>query len=244
VNGEAVHLMFEEKQAPQRLLMFHADGDSDFRIQYIHPDGDLILLKQNSGGFSIVAILAGKVITEQGDSFLAVYRQHREELRDVILPILAQIGINPILSPDSSEVRNAVLALAVRTPEARAEGVQLILDLDNNSFDQRERASHLLERKYELYRDLINDKLQEATISSEAKARLERIAAAHPESQRINCALSALKLLDDPQYLVSLLDDTDPKEAQVLTQKLEKLTGQQLGSDPAAWKDWAKKNGK
>jgi hypothetical protein len=52
----------------------------------------------------------------------------------------------------------------------------------------------------------------------------------------------AFGLLSDPQYLASLLDNADPRVSSQIVGRLEKLTGQKLGSDPEKWKAWAKQN--
>ena len=47
-----------------------------------------------------------------------------------ILPALASLGISPILAPNTPRVRQATLALLLRTSETLAEGKQLLADLD------------------------------------------------------------------------------------------------------------------
>jgi hypothetical protein len=245
INDDDIHLTLEEMQGPQRLFQFKTEGENDFRIQLIHPEGDLIIINQKGDGrFSLVSIMDGKAWSEQADSFLDFFRQHRKEMDGTILPILERFGICPILAADSPELRNAVLSLAIRTPDSLAEGKQLLYDLDNGNFDKRERASRLLNRKYDVYCDLINQQLAGETVTTEGKHRLQQIVDGHPESQRVNSAVNALKLLEDPKYLASLLDDTDAAESAALIQHLETLTGQKLGVEPAAWKDWAAKNQK
>ena len=55
--------------------------------------------------------------------------------------------------------------------------------------------------------------------------------------------IDAFDLLNDPQYIVAFLDDADPKEFLQIVRYLEKISGKKLGTDPAAWKEWAKGKG-
>ena len=51
--------------------------------------------------------------------------------------------------------------------------------------------------------------------------------------------IAAFDLVNDPQYVVSFLEDADPKEFVKIVRHLEQISGQKLGTDPAAWKEWA-----
>jgi hypothetical protein len=157
-----------------------------------------------------------------------------------VLPVLAKIGIRPILSSDAPEVRDAVRASLLRGPEARAEGQRLLSDLDSDSFDAREAASKALSGRYALLGDLIHEKLTDKSNSAEMQAQLERIVAEHPDSPLPAQTAAALGLTGDPLYLVKLLDKANPKETQILVKRLEQITGETLGSDTAAWRKWSR----
>ena len=85
-----------------------------------------------------------------------------------------------------------------------------------------------MNRKYDTYCDLIDRRLAGGTVTTEAKHRLQQIVDGHAEARRVSSAINALQLLEDPSYLVSLLDDTDAEESAVLIQYLERVTGQKL----------------
>ena len=50
-------------------------------------------------------------------------------MESLVLPALANVGIRPVLPPHDERVRNTVYALLVRTPDATADGQQLLEDL-------------------------------------------------------------------------------------------------------------------
>lgn len=241
-RGDSVRLVLEESQGSGRTLEYSDDGKGAFRIQLSHPDGDLILLQQRRGGFAAVALVGGRTFAGQGESFLAVFKQHRQTMDADVLPALAQVGIQPILSPQAPKVRQAVLALAARKPEVVAEGGRLITELDSDSFAARDKATQLLNDRYALYKDLITEKLKHRDTPLEVRSRLQRIVDRHRDQARVDQTVVALDLLHDARYLVSLLDQATPEEMPGLVSQLEKTTGRKDGADTAAWKEWARKN--
>ena len=88
-----------------------------------------------------------------------------------MLPALANVGIRPVLPPHDERVRNTVYALLIRTPDATAEGQQLLEDLDSDKREVRERATRLLDNLFDLYKDLIQQKLQDKSCSAEVRSR-------------------------------------------------------------------------
>jgi len=243
IRGDLLRLNLEEAQGPQRTLEFSDDNQGGFRIQVSQPDGDLILMTQGrKGAFTVVALLGDRTLSGKGESFVTYYRQHRQDMEQHILPALEALGISPVLAPNTPRVRQAALALLLRTPETLAEGKKLLADLDDDKMVVREKASRLLNERFEVHKDLIQEKLRDKSISLEAQKRLQEIVDHQGDSARANQVVTALNLTQDPGYLVTLLDHVSAEQAPRLISQLEKLTGQKHGSDPAAWKEWARKN--
>jgi hypothetical protein len=243
IHGDIVRLILEEAQPPRRTLEFSDDGQGSFRLEVLHPDGEMVLLHQmRQGRFAAFALVSGQLFAGQGESFPAFCRQHRAGLNAQILPALEQFGVAPILSPHTPRVRKAVLALLARSPETLAEGQRLLADLDSEKFAVREMSSQVLSDRFELYRDLIEAKLGDKEISLEVRNRLQKILAQQVESPKVHQTVTALNLLQDVRYLASLLDHAAPEDLPGLLRQLEKATGQKLGPDPATWREWVKKN--
>src|SRR5262249_26053966 len=142
----------------------------------------------------------GKPFASQGENFLAMYKQHRQAMDTQVLPVLKSLSIHLIPSPATPEMKKAVLALVTRTPELIAEGKKLIVDLDSEKFQIRDRASKLLNQRFEIYKDLIGERLKDSDVSQESASRLNKILAAHPDAQKVSQTIAALDLLRDPAY--------------------------------------------
>jgi hypothetical protein len=202
-------------------------------------DDDLLLLQQTkSGSFRMAGFVGGKSIVAKGDNFLAMYRQERQLMDSHVLPVLHSLSIRLMPSPATPEMKLAVLALLTRTPESLAEGKKFLADLDSEKFAIRDRASKALNERFEIYKDLIQERLKDSSISQEAAARLQKIMAGHPDAPKVSQTIAALDLLRDPVYLVGLLDGAAPAERAKVFEQLVTVTGQRLGDDPAAWKRW------
>lgn len=241
-RGETVRMSLEETKAPHRALEFADEGPAGFRLQLAHADGDLVLLRQaRDGSFTAVALVGDRQLAARGESFVDLYRKHRKDLDALVLPPLEDLGIRLMLSPQDPKVRRAVLSAVTRTPEKLAEGKKLIADLDSRKFATRDRATQLLGDRYELYKDLVQEALKGKALSLEARTRLQNLAARHEDSERVGQTVAALDLLRDGRYLAGLLDEATPEEAPFLVRQLRAATGQDLGSDPAAWRAWAAK---
>lgn len=240
-NNGGEELELRECQPPRRMLEFRAASDAGMLLQLTDRDGNMVVLRQDSNGrFFLVVVADETTVLQQAESFIALVKQHRQLIESEVLPVLARIGVRPILSSDAPEVHDFVWASLLRGPESRAEGERLLSRLDSEGFDDREAASNALSSRYPLLGDLIREKLYDKSNSAEMQARLERIVAERPDSTLPAQTAEALGLASDPVYLVKLLDQANSKETQVLVQHLEQITGQKLGSDPGAWKKWAR----
>lgn len=241
-SGSSVRMILDEVQSPQRTLEYNDDGSGGFRLEIRNPEGDMLLIQQGRGGrFAVLSMTDGPIYAAQGDSFLECFKQNRQQMDARVLPVLVQFGIHLVLSPELPKVRNAVLSQLMQTPEIKAEGVKLIEQLDSSEFAVREKASETIGNRFEIYQDTIVAKLQEKNIPLEVRTRLQAIVNGHADQQRIVQTVAALSLLEDAPYLVSLLEHATPEGVPRLTAHLEKITGQKLGADVEAWKDWAQK---
>lgn len=240
-NNGGEELQLQELEPPRRMLEFRCGNDASMLLQLTDREGETIVLRQDGKGRFFLAIIAAETtIADEAESFIALVKQHRQLIESDVLPVLARIGVRPILPSEASEVRVVVWASLLRGPEARAEGERLLGDLDSDSFDVREAASQALSSRYALLGDLIREKVMDKSNSAEMQARLERIVAEHPDSPLPTQTVAALGLASDPLYLCKLLDSANPKETQVLVKRLEQITGEKLGPDTAAWKKWAR----
>jgi hypothetical protein len=236
-------LVLQETLAPRRQLEFRTDGGIAFCLKLFNRENDTISLRQERNGrFSVVAMLGDTTFADQRSSFAAFAKANRRLVSNEILPALAQFGFEPILSPDSFGVRHAVIASLLSADEIQAEGKRLITDLNSDDYETRERATQSLAAGYDLYKDLVQAAIDEHSGSPEAQARLASVVHQQPLPRQPSETAAALDLVHDPGYIISLLGNVHSEVQPRLTEQLEKLTGQKLGSDTAAWRDWAKQN--
>jgi len=240
----------EEVAEPRRSFRFSEEAGGGFRLELAHPGGDMILLAQtplgqaSGGSFRAVAFLGKRTFAGQAATFTAFYRRHRAVMDADILPLLQQFGIKPILGAQEPQVRKAVLARLMRNPETLQQAKNLLADLENEKFAVREKASLLLDARFEIYKERIHERLKDPSGSLEVQRRLTKIVARHADAERVSQTIELLELPTDAAYLVSLLEQVTPQEAVGVIGHLEKLTGEKHGSDPAKWKEWAAKKRK
>jgi len=238
MQGEMIRLDLEEADAPHRSLELSDDGQGAMRLM-LSGEGELILVQQTRGGAcTVAAAVGGKSFIAQGDSFLALYKQHRQAVDAQVLPALQGLSVALIPPSATPQMKNAVLALLTRTPESLEEGKKLMRDLDSEKFQTRDKASKLLNERFEVYKDLIQEKLKDSTLSQETASRLGKIMAAHPDAQKVSQTIAALDLLRDPTYLVGILEEAASEQRGKVVAQLETVTGQRFGNDVAAWKKW------
>jgi hypothetical protein len=245
-RGDTVRqLQLEETEGPGRTIELNEDGKGGFRMQLLHPDGDLVMVQQTpKGAFRVVALVGGRTFAGQGESFTAFYKQHRAAMENDVLPILNKFGIDPIVSPKDAKVKGAVLASILRSPETIDAGKKLIDQLDSDQFAVRDQAAKTLDQRYVLYEDLIREKLKDKNLPLQMKRDLERITNTHADQARVSQTVELLDLLKDPAYLVGLLETAAGDEKPKVVAHLEKVTGQKLGDDAKAWREWVEKNAK
>jgi hypothetical protein len=240
-GGDTVRLTFTELVAPGRTLEFHVEGRKAYRIQLSHPNGDTILVRlAENGRFAAVAMVGEITFAGQAESFLALYKEHRTGFETHVVPALLAAGVEIVPAPSSPVVRKVVLGVLARTPEQTAEGKKTLADLESNDFEARQKATCELNERFALYQDLIQERLGNEP-SLETRTRLQEVLARQADADRTGRALAVLGAVRDPRFLISLLDHLDPKEAALVTARLETITGEKWGDDRAAWRAWARK---
>jgi hypothetical protein len=238
-NDDGNEMLLWEREGPQRRLEFRTDGSSAFFIRLIDRTGAQILIRQDrEGRFYFEALFDGKKFVAQDESFVAFVRKHREPQLARVWAGFSAMGICPILPLTDPELRDHVLALLDRSVEDVANGKKLLGQLESDDEDIRNRASLLLDARYPRLDDLIHEKIQAKPTPREVRQRLESIAKDRKEPCLLGATVAACDLLNDAPYLLSLLDDAEPKDYLRVVRQLEAITGMKPGNDAKAWKEW------
>jgi hypothetical protein len=139
-------------------------------------------------------------------------------------------------------VRAAALNFLENSAAESIDVEQLLNEVASADRKTRERAQNLIAANYEQFQALIEERLQSKVLSIGARSPLVKIVESQNQTKTPRQTVVAFGLLEDPQYLTSLLEDADPRAFVEIVHRLEKLTGQKLGTDPEKWKAWAKEN--
>ncbi len=175
----------------------------------------------------------------EASTFRELYRKNSKVFEQRVFPMLHRLGVS--LPPGRSEsvVVGAVLS-KLKGPMDQAEQEEVagwIADLGGEKA-VREAAADRLNRYYARYRQYVQAALKQGSASPEALDRLKGIAAKHSLPEEYPQIVEALGLLDDPDYLCSLLDDVDSEEKALLAERLAKITDQDFQTDADAWSKW------
>jgi len=243
VNDDFFRIRVQEEAAPWRMLQVHSERKGAMRIALLSADSGLVLmLTQDAAGAVKVLHLAGdETIRGRGESFLSYYRQNRRYVENDLFALLAHVGVATALGREKPRVAAAVLAglraaRAEDPAERRRQAQRLIQQLDSGSYAQRQEATRKLSADYPRYFEYVEEALRGETASEEMKARLKRIAAENRDRAKVQRLITSLGLLDDPHYLVELLERTKAEDRDLVVAQLEKITKQKLGADAKAWR--------
>jgi hypothetical protein len=234
-------LELKELRSP-KALYFCCDEPDEFRLEFTTADDDLIVLQQHPESFAVLTVRRGKLFCETSESFISFIKQHRELTTGFIFPALKHVGINLVPHLYDASSREAALEMLQYEVGTNVDAEQLIADLTSKKFDVSEPARKTLIANYEQFQSVIQERLQTDSLRIETRNRLQRVVDFQEFTRDARALVATFELLDDPAYLVSLLDDADPREFLKLVRRLEKMTGQKLGTKPAAWKAWVKEN--
>ena len=241
MDEDRVTIAVTEKIDTQRRLEVTDGGDGTLRIIVSNVNGDMVLLTQGSrGAVAVVWLVGGKTEAVAAENYLALYRAKRELMNQQVLPAFKHMGIDLLIWPDSPVVYQAAVSLLAPVGlEQEAAGKRLIRQLDSDEFNTREAATKELTDQYGRYRTLISAAIADATTSVEAADRLQKIQELHPEDKKARQLITGMGLLDDPVFLAGVLSNAGPEQRPAVVRRLEKVTGQKLGDNPARWKKWA-----
>ncbi len=234
-----IHLT-ERVSVPRRL--FVCDRDKwGFRLTITDESARMFIALHapKDGRVRMVYLTPKACHIAEASTFRELYRQNAREFEELMFPTLRRLGVS--LPPGRLEppVVGAVLSeLMGEIDQAeRNELASLFTDLDGAKADRRS-AGDRLDRYFGRYRKAIEAELEKKDLSPGVLKELRTIAASHPVPEEYAQLVEALGLLDDAEYLSSLLADADPAEKTLLADRLAKLTGKDFGTDGDAWGKW------
>ncbi|MCA9169966.1 MAG: hypothetical protein KDB23_19960, partial [Planctomycetales bacterium] len=241
VTQTAFTMTLNEQLAPYRSVEISSHQDGRFRIT-VFGEQVTALIQQPNGTVRILESYDDKVLTASATSCVDLYAE-RTDFVEHFLEKLESIGIGrPTTRFDPPIADRVVRLLEVAEIDVEANFARLTADLDSLDYTKREAASQELARDVEAYAPRLEQLFEDDAASLELRSRAQRILEGYAKQQRGPDELvQELKLVDDPIYLANLLGKRPPEDFPRIASRLEKLTGQSLGNDPAAWRDWLAK---
>ncbi len=199
--------------------------------------------KQTADGRVVVQELAGLEIFSANElSFAHFCSKHSDFLRNRFVPALKSVGLEPPATPYGESVQTEVLRL-LSPPDASslAEFKAVVENLDSSEYKIREETQKLLTKKFSEYQDLFPRLISESSLSPEIRSRLGKIMKSESKAEDlvVSDVVRQTRLLEDPRYLVWLLNQRKPEERGKIVDKLNELTKQELTADLDQWNEWA-----
>ena len=241
--SDGIHFFqLTELAKPNRTLIFRR-SDKSLSILFIGFDWTVNVRQIDGKEFSATLLTDDYVARGKAADFVSFTKSH-PELCQRVMGLLSQAGVDAPPVPSSKSVTEYV----IRMIQDRSASDAMLLDkliakLNASEFQAREAASETIKNSFKQFEAGIAARIEKDDLSIEAKKRLREISKSQTEANktdpRIARCAQVFQLADSPQYLVSLLDDQPVDVQKILTDHLEKFTGQDLGNDVDAWNRWA-----
>jgi len=99
-RGESYHIHLQELKGPKRTFELVGEASGSFRLQFMHPDGDMVMIHQaESGRFTAMALSSGRIFAGHGKSFTEFLKQNHAEADAYLTPVFHQLGVKPFTVP-------------------------------------------------------------------------------------------------------------------------------------------------
>lgn len=243
IDANRTELSVREEAGPARTLQIRKQADGSLRLSLI---GDhILLLEQSAEGavrwVDIMEAAAGNDVTVlQADSFAELYGKHADLLESRLFPRLEHCGVGtPKQRYDPELVTRALERIRGVDAATRERFEALVIQIDSGNFSQRQNAYREISQNIEAFSMLLAELDEKGGWSAEASTRLGELQKQYSHSfETVDAVLSQAGWLEDPTYLVGLLSHVEADQTELVTRRLERLTGQQFGADVDRWKEW------
>lgn len=245
LDAEQVLFSVREETADGRVLRVEKNADGTLRVRVI--GSQVMLLEQAADGavrwIHIDSIgRSDQATVISAESFAEFYRQHPQLVERDLFRRLRHFGIHTPMQRFHQElVDRALVRLRGVAEPTRRRFEQLVDQIDGGNFRQRQAAYRELGESIDAYSIMLVEMDQNEDRSPEAVARLDDLQKRYDQAyRRVDTLLNRTGWLDDPDYLVGLLDRVDAEQAVAVIDRLRKLSGEDFGGDVDRWRAWLK----
>jgi len=233
-------LSLSELREPHRGIGITEIGGAR-RLEVTEQDGAmrLLILQAADGRFSVADAIGADLFVASTESFAEFSRKYPKYTENRLLAYLDHLGIGTPPSPHSEAVVDAaMLKLTAPSEQDLPDGRRLVKELGADSFQRRQAATRGLTSKFTRYRKAVEEAMKNESLPEETKIRLRDVFDNAIAPERIEAVVSGLKLLDNVDYLIFLLDRGTGADRKAVAARLRKLTAKDFGDDPKVWRDW------
>ena len=238
LSDNDVRFSFEENKNSERGFRFRDNGEGKIQFEFSH-DHLLVRFTQKAAGSVQLAIISDdSAHSYVADSFVELQRKHPAVVKKTLLKLWRQLGIQlPLSKNDPVVLRQAIQMIRANLETSDQDAMNTIADLDSESFKKRQTASVLLNSNYENWEGTIKSMYQNGAMSAESRTRLKAVIDQF-ESDEVLEFVRNQKLLESPDFLIQLLEESKVNDKKLLTKFLQKTTGESFGADVSKWKAW------
>ncbi|TWU08118.1 hypothetical protein [Stieleria varia] len=239
INEDRFELTIRELNAPKRML-FVSNGDKKELNVRLLGDSVTILQQTADGSVRWVEVGTDTAKVYSAPSFAELYANHPGAIESVLFVHLQHAGLlMPMKRYDPAIVQRLLSHITAIDKQERERFVELMEQIDGNSFAVRDAASKELLANVSKYSNLILQADQENALSAEARHRLAGVLKMYREQfHQVDQLISAAGWTQDPAYLIDLLHQLPADQANIVVDHLREITKQDFANDTTAWSTW------
>jgi hypothetical protein len=205
-------------------------------VQGNNYDGTRVRLTQSNGSLSFTCSRIDRgvqksVLVASAMSLRELQAEHPREVRQYLDPMLFGLAGRHLLRPGAADVYRVFTAVRPNAQTAKAFE-KVVLDLESDSFDQRERATKTL-REMGAPGVLAALRRDNRDLSPEARSRIDNFVAIHATLTPDQLEGAA----NDPVFLLDCMDDDNLAVRAAARDALEKRLGRKVEFDPSVGDD-------
>ena len=242
VTNDNLRFEFTENNGDERNFKISDNGEGQIKFEFSFDNLFIRLVQSDTGKTQLIYIDNDQADVYVGDTFFEFMKLNPRVSEELLFPLLKRLGVKtPLGRKDPRILAAAIIRLERMNAPNNKNVAELIKDLDSDSYQVRQAASKDLNKGYEQWSVTIKKHAEDTKLSLEARVRLKEIVDEKGENEIANL-INGMRLLDSPDFLVSVLESANDTQKASVVKQLEKVTDQTHGTDLQAWKKWLQEN--
>lgn len=247
IPNDGMSITLTETKGQKRSLYFSCNNHGQMKIIIGQHKNNLLTIEQSADGKVVIKLAANAekktdVLALTGDSYAKLHFDNYSVMEKRVFPILREYGVGVEISIESALLKNTSISMVVLVDQDDDNKAKnLIIDLDADEYETRKSAYSELNKDYLRYKKVILTTAEKSGNSEELTAKLKSLIEIHHDDNT-STIVESLKLLEIPEFLLQLIEQANETQKKHIFIRLEKITGQKLGTDVEAWEKWLKES--